>query len=751
MKREVIDYPAKGGYMKSPYTNVEPGSSRYPWQSTAGLTLGEAWSSTITNTNWPKLPNGYLVHWPGGPATLTPYAEVSWSPAPTLCRFISVTLEVAWDTSQEGPNSWWAPPDNSFLPRLLIYIKGRDGSTRHYSGVSQMPDNDVYNTNTNTEQTPNPIVFSYQWTAHPDGGPFTLADMNDLVSGVELALSNGPNGRVNDDPIRFPKVRVFYMKRTFEIEDLGGHVANVRQSASIALRFFRRARNIIKPVTHMDQAPVGVGSKVYLSHPRGPSFDSTGWGQRVLERRPGLITKRIYKPESFVVEDEVFDLNSYRCLGWAAYRIDAPWNPELQGVALVDKGVGWEHNRAQDSWSPRPGDGVLNRVLDEYPAICPEGLPVAAGDDDSICIRNYDLMQSGWSTVGDSGDFDVSADSSVTHAEEQGYIGSAKLEYGSSGGTGGRSRSLGTLGAGRLHVRVIVKNTSVPDPDTQNAEWYLTDGTNYWNATSRSWIASAQYNDIPSDEPYGEAISDSITISGGTYTIAVGRFSSNLSSVTIHGAIVDVQETDTTVAGARPALATLDDPITRVAETHKMFHTWDRDLWSHIRGTAVCEVRPFWRAEDLPADAVKPLLHAQHVTNTWDALQFVPKTGSDDLVRFERAMDGKGTYQLDCPIDSIDLTRDHVLRAWCRWLGADGWAQFAPYSVSVGYAVFLRSDGSLVGSGETLGVLSDTTSYPYDRTYLGIGCDETRHLDGYVRMWETRRNPISGTEAVWRI
>jgi hypothetical protein len=224
--------------------------------------------------------------------------------------------------------------------------------------------------------------------------------------------------------------------------------------------------------------------------------------------------------------------------------------------------------------------------------------------------------------------------------------------------------------------------------------------------------------------------------------------------VTLHGAIVDVQHSDDTVAGARTPLVTLDATIARVADTHKMDQVWGRELLVHERGTAVVEVRPFWRAVDLPADAVKPLLHAQHAsagTGTWQALQFVPKTGSDDLIRFEAAIDGEATFRLDCPLTGINLTRLHVLRAWARWLGPDGWTSYAPYSVEVGYAVFLQATGALVGTGSVVGRLASETAVPYARDYLGVGCDESRQADAYIRMGETRRNPLSGLEAVWRI
>ncbi|NTV04642.1 hypothetical protein HGA89_07025 [bacterium] len=167
---------------------------------------------------------------------------------------------------------------------------------------------------------------------------------------------------------------------------------------------------------------------------------------------------------------------------------------------------------------------------------------------------------------------------------------------------------------------------------------------------------------------------------------------------------------------------------------------------------AVVEVRPQWRAESLPHGAVKPLVHAYHAADTWDALQFVAQTGSEDIIRFERAVSGQATYQLDCPLtDGLDLNRGHVLRVWARWLGEDGWGEYSPYSVEVGYAVFLEADGTLVQQASATGRLAYTGNVA-TREWVGVGVDSAgRYADAYVRLLEVRRNPISGLEAIWRV
>lgn len=757
MRREVIlkaDSSIELG-LGNPYR--DPGTSPYPSSNTPSKNLHEIWN------NETEVVGEYAYAWPPPAASgiTSAKAVVGFEPGPTLCRISKVTITAGFDYSQTGPNNWRFPPDVAFGPRGTLVLRKRDLTTYELgTGAATYtilgPPGDDHNVNINT----NPDLYklkalSWEMTSHPEGGNWTLEDIGDLAAGFQWEWDYGAYSRPYDNSAgsRF-KIRVPYLTVTLEIEDLGGFVDNVRHGSSLSLRMMRRARNVVRPLTLAEHVTGELGERVYVSHPRGPAVAAGGWGRRRLERRAVLPLRRTIYPETIQVQDEALDLRPLACLGWAAYRIDGPWSPELQGLALLDKGKGFDHTRGQDAWSPRPGDGVLMRVLEDYPNLSREGLAIAAAGDDSVCLRNYDLMQSGWSTVASAGDFAATADATVTHAEEQGYLSSAKLEYGAGGGAGGRERSLGALGAGRLHVRVGLKNSSVPTPATQFGELYLRRGTDYWDEDTRSWVGSPTYIPIPSTEPYGEVVLDAIPATAATYHVGVGRFSSNMGPVTLHAGLVDVQHTDATVAGARPALVTLDAPITRVADSHTMAQVWGRELWAHERGTHVVEVRPWWRAEDLPDAAVKPLLHAQHATagtGTWDALQFVAVSPGDDLIRFERAIDGESTYQLDCPIDGIDLTRAHVLRAWVRYLGADGWTEYGPYSVEVGYLVTLETDGSVVGQGSVVGRLSSETAVPTARLWLGVGDDGTNKVDGWIRMWETRRSPLHRLECLWKV
>ena len=764
MKREVILKGSRDLYTSS---ERDPGTSPYPGSNTPGMNLYQIWNNIAGGVN-----GQYAYVWPNDGVEGT--HRIGFEKGPTLARFTKVTIRTGWDRSaRNGWDPWGFPgkenASNAYGPRMAITLQKRSQSPADWivgtgAAYYEMTADDGHYVSINQSDGFLLHELSWEMTSHPEGGPWALEDINNLGVGIQCWWSYITEGEAAGHAFEtvgnaFHKLRIPYLSVTLEVEDLGGYVANIRHTTSLALRMMRRARNLLAPKAFIHELPTGIGSRVYMSHPKGHSVvEGEGWGRRRLERRSGLNMKRTYSPESFQAEDEAFDLRPYACLGWAAYRIDTPWNPELQGVALVDKGLGFAHERAQDAWSPRPGDSVLHRVIEGYPNVSFHGRAAQDGGDSAVCLYNYSLFATGWSTVSTAGDFSATNDPTVTMVEEQGFLGSCKLDYGAGGGKGGREQSLGALGAGRLHVRVIVKNTSIQNSATQFGEWYLRRGTDYWNDATRAWDGTPVYNAIPSGVAYGAVVADSIPATATTYHIGVGRFSSNMGPVILHGALVDVQFSDTTVAGARTTLVTLAAPIVRVADEHQMSQASDavdRELWSYDRGTAVVEAQPFWRSVDLPADAVKPLIYVEHATNTWDTLQFVPKTGTTDLVRFERAISGSATFQLDCPLKDanaadIDLTRAHVLRVWARWLGAEGWSQYGPYSVEVGYGVFLEATGVLVGQGSIIGRLSVLTAISA-RNFIRIGCDATRFFDGYIRMWETRRSPLHGVECTWRL
>ncbi len=760
---QVSDTPTGGAQ-----TSRDPGSSPYPWNNTPTNTLAECWSDASDLTFWYMWPHKDL----GGEAT----ALASFGPPPTLILVRGVKLQAWWSYQQSGPNNWYFPPDNAWGPRARLVVRNRAKTGNLYSAYRTLvsPGDDAANENINTHLGyTGPILQEWDMAAHPEGGPWTIDDLSVANFAAGISLEGDAPSFINVQGSFF-KIRVHRLCVLLTVEDLGGYVDNIRHASAMILRLMRRARNTIPLRSFADRTVGSMGSRVYMSHPHGPSVLPGGWGRRRLERRPGMILRRTIYPETFKIEDQVFDLQAYACLAWAAYRIDCPWSPELQGLAFLDKGGGFTHTRAQDGWSPRPGDGALMRVIEAYPILSFHGLAAQGGNDVQKVLRNWDPMQAGWITVGSAGDFAATVDTTVSLVEEAGYLSSCKLTYGPASGAGGRGQSIGTFprAAGDLlHVRAVIRNTSVPTPATQYAEWYLMrsggglPATEYWDDATRTWTTVWTVNAMPSDEPYGEVVVDAIpcdaplAAADPTYAVGIGRFSSNLTSVIFHAGIVEVQYSTSGTGdsfGARTPLVSIAAEITRIADTHRLANSAlaAGEIWSYTRGVAVVEVRPFWRAEALPDGEVKPLLHAWHALDTWDAIQFVADGSEDDVIRFERAVAGQATFQVDCPIPALDLNREYVLRAWARWLGADGWKEYAPWSVEVGFAIFDAETGALVLSGSELGTFAYQGNVA-TRGWVGIGNDNAveggRYADAYVRMIEIRRNPLSAQECIWRV
>ena len=337
MKREIILKGTSVNAAIPPGGAIDPGTAPYPWANTPFKTLFD----TLNN---PAPVNGeYAYFWPGG--SVDQWA-MGFGAGPTLARFTKITITAGFDYSQahgpEGPpGPWWFPPDNAGGPGCSLIIRKRDLSTWLIgtgSATYAFTAADDNNVNINTNPGYKLHTISWVMTAHPEGGPWTLTDINNLAVGCSAVYTLGPNGLAFDPAGHaFHKIRIPYLTVALEVEDLGGYADNVRHASSLVLRLMRRARNVIAPRYLAHHAAGDLFDRVYFEHPGGPAVGVEGWGSRRLERRAGMVLKRTLYPETYTIEDEAFDLRAFACLWWGAYRIDGPWSTELQGLALLDK------------------------------------------------------------------------------------------------------------------------------------------------------------------------------------------------------------------------------------------------------------------------------------------------------------------------------------------------------------------------------------------------------------------------------
>lgn len=787
MKRTVFMLPVSDVYYDA-RVSVDPGSSPYWWTNTPSISMAAALGDggagagvgacdfgaatvTVGGCNW-------VYFWPDKDAGGSGLFAVKYEQPPTLALFTRLKFHWWGDYSQGGPNNWYFPGDNAHGPRQQLVIRNRAGTGYialgtvwefGYDGATGSPTTGNHNCKGYQGGCgagyEGPVHCSYEMVSHPEGGPWTLDDMINLVAGVQCSAAAPA---YDNSAGSFFKIRVLHMYLELDVLDLGGFVANVRNATSLDARLTRRSRNtatIMVPDLYADRELFGV---FQASHPRGNAIGADGWGERPLDRRGLQLLARTYWPESLRVQEEGFDLRDYQCLAWGVFRIDTAWTPELTGMCYLDQGGGFEETRDQDGWSSRPGDGVLLRVLEDYPILSREGLACQGGDDVSISKRNYDPGLASWSQASFTGDTTSNADTTLTMVDELGYQSSRRLTFGGAGGTGGFTQSLGTVpaaGGNLLHVRAAARTISAGLGDFMEYALIRTGTraaipfTEYFDFASGLWTAVVTYNAIPSDVAYGEIVADCVPCDDGladappAYSHRIGRFSSAISNAEFIVGVTDVQlggAPNGASYGARTTLVTLDVDLTRVATG---FEIDNQDAakrsWLVDRGMVVAEFRPFFKSSTMPDGTVKPIMTARHSANDIDRIDFVRSAGAN-IIRFSRVwLAGTKTVEVAIP----DVDRSHVVRVWARWLDDEGWHEYAPRSMQVGWARFdyapEPSAEVFVDSGNALG--ENQAGTVATTQWIRPGWDDAgNYLDGWLRMYEVRQSPLHEVEAVWR-
>jgi hypothetical protein len=279
--------------------------------------------------------------------------------------------------------------------------------------------------------------------------------------------------------------------------------------------------------------------------------------------------------------------------------------------------------------------------------------------------------------------------------------------------------------------------------------------TEYLDFATGTWTAVVTYNPIPSDVAYGEILVDCVPCddpladAAPAYSHRIGRFSSAIANAEFIVGVTDVQRGGTPNGasyGTRTALVTLDATLTRVATGFEVDNSDPaKRSWMVDRGMVVAELRPFFKSSVMPNGTVKPIMTARHSVSDIDRLDFVRQAGAN-VIRFQRAW-GAGTKTVEVAIPDVDRT--YVVRAWARWLDDEGWHEYAPRSLQVGWARFLASDDSFVDSGSAIGVNQAGTVATTQ--WIRPGWDDAGNwMDGWLRNYEVRQSPLHEVEAVWR-
>lgn len=743
MKREIVLYPAAEHTRE--FIDVDPNGSVYG--GSPQIALWQAWKQGWTESHGAGdiPPTEDVAGWTLSAVNISLYAAASvlFDQAPTLALFTKLTFEMLADYGQGKPNNWFFPPDNAFGPRIQFRLRDRAGTGWHYSPVSEIGvdiDENATNLNFNTGTGyTGPASLSWVLFSHPEGGPFTLNDMNHLAAGVHLSFA-APVW----DAGKFNRVRILAYRIRVELQDLGGYVRSVRHNASTTLRLLRRARNTIAYTVPITDQPKPIGDYVHFAS------REQEWGDQALERNSGQIVQRVYWPEAKRIDDIAFDLHDYSAEAWAAFMLPISWTPELSGLAYLDQGGEFVIDRAQDGWSLRPGDGAALRVLEDYPILSDQGLACHKGGEESACLYGQNFT-TGWTSTDVTGGLTFAVETGSVTADELGYQVSTRFTFGGTPGTGGKKQEFSLTSGDVVNIRARVRNLTVDTPGSKFLEVAFHDNSgNYWNEATRTWDASPVYNAIDASGAFGETIFDQVPISNTeTHTLKIGRFSSAIAQATF---VVGLADLFIGGDGTGMPLLNLGVTSTRVGDIFEMDNLAPYTFLYRSRGQMIVEWRPWWRAEELVADAVKAIWYAGDSTDAYyDRFDFVAKDGpTADLLRFTR-YDTGGTQTFDLEMldsngDPLDLTRAHVVRTWVRWLDAAGFKDRGPYEVAIGYAVYDLS-GNLIVQREGATVFDPPDSLL--EGYVLIGSDAVEALDGWARTFEAKSNPVTGDEAIW--
>jgi hypothetical protein len=236
---------------------VYPATSDYPWLGTGSTTPHEAWATNGSGALAAPSATKHVYCWPSGGDEHC----VTFEPGPTLALFTKVTLSTRFDYGQTGPNNWYGNGGTPSLgPGVCLRVRNRAKSAYINHTMVRIGDpgslaGDLSDWSTNnwrpskgdTWQLTN--WWSWELTSHPEGGPWTLEDINNLAAGVAFIWANGSGDyghpAYDNSQGSFFKIRVPQMVVTLTVQDLGGYVRSVRHNSSATLRMKRKARNTI--------------------------------------------------------------------------------------------------------------------------------------------------------------------------------------------------------------------------------------------------------------------------------------------------------------------------------------------------------------------------------------------------------------------------------------------------------------------------------------------------------------------------
>lgn len=502
---------------------------------------------------------------------------------------------------------------------------------------------------------------------------------------------------------------------------------SVRTSVSMQLRLQRRPWRWVEITLPLAFSDVEPGSTLWFDHKLMPGYAVTT--DNGLWRLIPLLVVEVNDPISPAeVRLKCLDLREVYCTLWSPLKTDIGMTADLNGIAMLDQGGGWQTERDQLGYGPRPGgDFVMQEVLANTPIVDADGLLIEGGGDTNHLLNSTFSEGSGdtftsWTKTTSGAAIGVGW-TLYTLIDANGFRRAVQLATYATGEAAYLSQSVASMGGKRLFLKVYYKNGGAVDDLVYRIQ--RSDTSEWWQDSDQSWQGSPISNPItPNSGVLASLLATSkmidLTADTTNLTVDVGHISAafNGGQITqLQGVELIESPYNADFAKYRSPLPTKAAAVTRVPNQTWFVNDSAVRVLTRTRGFLKCTFRPSWSNEDLVAGgSISKYLWA--VDQLGLACVYYALDGS---TAYWQLINSLGQYaQLEGPL----AVRDEEYVVVCRWTSS---AENEQDLVGQAYDIWVDGvRGSTYESTPEVGLGAES------RLYMGRSIDADTDGNGYA-------------------
>jgi hypothetical protein len=424
---------------------------------------------------------------------------------------------------------------------------------------------------------------------------------------------------------------------------------SVRKAGSGQLRLQRlpwKTVEIKLPVSFSNLKP---GMTVWIAHKLMPDYIPS---VELWSHVPLLILS-VHDPiRPAEIHIKALDLRDVYATAWSPLKSDIGMTNDLNGIAIMDQGGGWQTSRDQLAYGERPGgDTVHQEILANTPIVARNGLRVEGGGDTNHLLNSTFSEGSGssftsWTYVGTGAAF-AAEFTLYTLIDGVGFRRAAQLTTANAGEQSYLYQTVAGMGTKRVFVRVYYKNGGAVDDLVLRIQ--RSSDSKWWRDSDQTWQVAATDNVITPKSGVIDSllyVTKQLDLSGvgaTSLTIQVGHFSSAATVYQITQ-LQGVELIESPYADAssfvryRSPLPTKAAAVTRVRNETWFVNDSAVRIFSPTRGFLKIRFNPNWSHEDLIDGNVKYVWAVDHLK------MYLAYSRLDASTAFWRFTNGSGQY-----------------------------------------------------------------------------------------------------------